>query len=330
MLRRGFLALVGGTALAGCGSDGDGDTESETPMPANAATRTPTQSESDTQPTDTPTETLTGEQRATAALDAASASISDAHAVYLGYASADAERLLDVGPETQPFDGDRIQTICEQASDHVATATESARAHQQARIERLRSAATWLSGAARVQDALNSVTAAVQRAEQTATGGADYATVATHFAATRQGVTTVAEAYGSLEPPRNNSFEEFDEIATDDVSSKHRQLGLELRGLEAIAEQIDAVIGAESVDDGELGGALERLQTAREAVDAEQYERAASVADDAAETLADVAARTDGIGSDSLAPIVTAFETAVVALRDRARTLRDDAQAQSA
>lgn len=339
MLRRRYVALVGASLLAGCGTDDGG-----TPTAASTPTDTGTDSGLETTvepstgtdgPGATETEPSTGEERAAAALEDAAASIQQAHDAYVSYASDDATRLPDVGPETASFNGDRIQTICEQARERVDAARADAATHQQPRIQRLQGAITWLSGAAGMQESLGTVATFLRQADQTASGGARLDTVASHLRSARSTTEDLGTAYENLDPPRTNAFQEIDGVDGDDVEAKHRQLGRETSGLEDLAGLVDETVGGADGEDGESdgenggGGAVGSLQSARSAYDAGRYERAGNLAESAEAALQnDVLGLVDTVDPDSLQPLLDSFVGAVEALRDRAASLAEDAAGQ--
>lgn len=330
MYRRRYVALVGAGLLAGCGNDSGGE-------PTAASTPTGTATQTETTATAAPsteadagtetavdTQGLTGPELATAELDTAATRVLEAHDVYLSYAGDSATTLLDVPPNTASFNGGRIQTICRQATERIDAGRDSAGVHQQPRIQRLGSAATWLSGAAGIQDSLGTVANYLQRTERTASGGAGLGTVASHFRSARATVGDIRSAYDELDAPRNNAFGEFDGIDGDDVDAMHRRLGREASGLETLVGLIDDVVGAAG-GESETGGAIGTLQSAQESSDAGNDERAGDLAESAADGFEDVLDRTDNVDPDSLQPLVDSFGGALEALRERAVALAEDA-----
>lgn len=348
MHRRRYLALVCAGLVAGCGSERDppAATPAATPTPTETDTETPTATATETE---TPTEELTGEERAAAEIDVARQRVETAYEVYRDHAGDDAESLLDVGPDTRPFYGDRLRTLCTQAGDRLATARETASIAQEPEIARLQEAADWLSAATDVQDAENTVAASLERARRTATSDAPVETIGSHLDSAREGIEEVELAFDELSSPDRNIFDATPAIVGEEMAAKYRTFREEVAGLETMAGLIDDTIGpaddagqaeedtqsteetpSEAETDGgsedevPFEGSLGALAEAEAALEADDLTRARNRAGPAVEGLTDVEGRIDRIEGDSLASLVEKFQTAITAMRERAEALQEE------
>ena len=171
MDRRAFLALLtgAGAALAGCNQPSetptttptraatDSPTETGTPpTETTTATEGPTDTATGTateEPTSEPTDTATGAERATRAIEAATAALGETVDAYEAAANGGGDVTLLSVDVTVPFTTDRLSDPLTRAEEAIARAEESATGDQTETVERLRRAATWLRNLGEAQAA---------------------------------------------------------------------------------------------------------------------------------------------------------------------------------
>lgn len=308
MRRRGFLVLVGATAITGCQSDSGGGSDPSTPTATETdvttATETPESRETDAA---TPDET--------GPLADARSSIRRGYEAYLEAGGADAQTLLDVGPATAEFPTETVLTAFDEADSRLAQAEASASGDLQARIDSLRRATQWLRGAAQVQSAASDVAAAVEQAATTGNFGADYGTLVDHVATAGDATDTVLTAIADLPDPDPEAFEELAFVDGASIGEKHDSIGAQRPGYQTLSETFAASVAAG-----------DRIDEATAAADAGDYERAEQRATAAVDELSTILDQTEAVDNERLGPLVDRVQDALESLRDRAVAVRNNAQ----
>lgn len=306
MRRRGYLVLVGATAIAGCQSEGGSgsDPPTATETDTSAATETPEPEETDAA---TPDET--------GPLADARSSIRRGHEAYRDTGGADAQTLRDVDPATTEFPTETVLTAFDEADSRLAEAEASASGDLQARIDSLRQATQWLRGAAQVQSAASDVAAAVEQAATTGNFGADYGTLVDHVTAAGDATDRVLTAIADLQDPDRQAFEELAFVDGATVGEKHDGFVAQRPGYQTLSEVFAATIAA--------GDLIDEATTAADAGDDERAKQRATTAVDELSTVLD---QTEDVDHERLVPLAERVRDALESLRARADGVRNDAQ----